>query len=285
MHAGSAQFRLGSPSLVLTAATLPFKEAPAGVAERRLSIAIAVSVLIHALTLAALRGLIPSVYSYAAGGVGTVAALQAVLAGPPIEVQPEEPLPLLPLPMLNTKLLAPPVMKPVETTFGRTRPPPSGLPGGGPSRPGQTTPDANVAVGTIDDPARLGSDYAAQLAQRFPDRAAKVPMLLGAPVVVYPSTALEQGIEGRFAAVVTLDALGHIKDAKLVVDDAIFGPAMLNALKSAQFAPAEFDGNPVPYWAIVEFIFTIGRPATVASTPSATARNRTLPPRQPSVGR
>jgi len=283
MHAGSAQFRLGSPSSVLTAATLPFKEAPAGVADRRLSIAIAASVLIHALTLAALRGLIPSVYTYAAGGVGTVAALQAVLAGPPIELQPEEP--LLPLPMLNTRLLAPAVMKPVETTFGRTRPPPSGLPGGGPSRAGQTTPDANVAVGTIDDPTRLGSDYAAQLAQRFPDRAAKVPMLLGAPVVVYPHTALEQGIEGRFAAVVTLDALGHIKDAKLIVDDAIFGPVMLDALKTTQFAPAEFDGNPVPYWAIVEFIFTIGRPATVASTPSATARNRTLPPRQPNVGR
>jgi TonB family protein len=139
-------------------------------------------------------------------------------------------------------------------------------------------------VGTIADPAVLGPDYVAQLAQRFPDRAPKVPMLLGAPVVIYPRAALEAGIEGRFAAVVMLDARGRITESRLVVDDPIFGPAVLDALKTMEFAPAEFADGPVPYWAIVEIVFRIGRPdaPSVASTPS---RNRPTLPRQPSVGR
>jgi hypothetical protein len=285
MHAGSTpltQFRLISRSAVLTAATLPYKKTSTGAADRRLSIAIAVSVLIHALTLAALRGLIPSVHSYTGSGAGVAAALQAVLAGPTIELQAEEP--LLPQPLINTKLLAPALIKPVETTFGRTRTSSVPVPGGGSSDAGKTDPDVTMSVGTLADPMQLGSDYAAQLAQRFPDRAAKVPMLLGAPVVVYPRAALEAGIEGRFAVVVTLDALGHIKDARLVVDDALFGPAMLDSLKTMQFTAAEFDGNPVPYWAIIEFIFKIGHPSAPSSAASTSARNR-APARQPSVGR
>lgn len=286
MHAATAplvQLRFVSRSAVLTATTLPYKEAPAGAADRRLSIAIAISLLIHALTLAALRGLIPSVYTYTGGGAGVTAALQAVLAGPTIELQAEEPL-LPPLPPINTKLLAPALIKPVETTFGRTRTSSVPLPGGGSEDASKAAPDVTMSVGTLADPMQLGSGYAAQLAQRFPDRAAKVPMLLGAPVVVYPRAALEGGIEGRFAVVVTLDALGHITEAQLVVDDALFGPAMLDSLKTMQFTPAEFDGNPVPYWAIIEFIFKIGHPGTTPSVASTPARNRASA-RQPSVGR
>src|SRR5215475_2843977 len=266
MHAGTAphaQLRFVSRSATLTAATLPYKEAPAGAADRRLSIAIGISVLIHALTLAALSGLIPTVHSYTGSGVGVAATLQAVLAGPTIELQAEEP--LLPLPLINTKLLAPALIKPVETTCGRTRTSSVPVPGGGAVDAGKADPDVTMSVGTLADPMQLGSNYAAQLAQRFPDRAAKVPMLLGAPVVVYPRAALEGGIEGRFAVVVTLDALGHIKEAQLVVDDALFGPAMLDSLKTMQFTPAEFDGNPVPYWAIIEFIFKIGHPSAPPS--------------------
>jgi len=287
MHARSAplaQFPLISRSVVLTAATLPYKEASAGVAaDRRLSVAIAISVLIHALTLAALRGMIPSVYTYTGGGAGVTAALQAVLAGPTIELQPEEP--LLPQVLINTKLLAPALINPVETTFGRTQASTAPIPAGGSMNADRPAPDVTMSVGTIADPTQLGSNYAAQLAQRFPDRAAKVPVLLGAPVVVYPRAALEAGIEGRFAVVVTLDALGHIKEAQLVVDDALFGPAMLDSLKTMQFTPAEFDGNPVPYWAIVEFTFKIGRPGSTPSVASVPGRNRTPAQRQPSVGR
>jgi TonB family protein len=266
----------------VAAAIFPFDDASVRAVDRRLSIALATSVLIHALTLAALRGFIPTVHTYAGGGVGPAAALQAVLAGPPIELQPMDP--LTPEPMIDKVLLAPALMKPVETSFGRIQAPTAFLPGGGPTKAGAPSPEVNMAVGTIADPAVLGSDYVAQLAQRFPNRAAKVPMLIGAPVVIYPRPALEAGIEGRFAAVVTLDALGHITESRLVVEDPLFGPAVLDALKTMQFTPAEFDGGPIPYWAIVEIVFRIGRPGTpdVASAPP---RSRVPLPRQPSVGR
>ena len=251
--------------------------------DRRLSIAFAGSLVLHALVLAALRGLPAEPYTFAEGGVGSIPALQAVLAGPPIELQTMmEPLP--PEPMIDTPLLAPALIKPVETTFGRTRPPTTPIPGGGPMRPGPASPEASVAVGTIADPGKLGQDYAAQLAQRFPNPVQVVPMLLGAPVVAYPRAALESGIEGRFAAVVMVDDRGKATDTRLVVEDPLFGPAVLDALKRAEFAPAQYDGNPVPYWAIVQFTFSIGRPTapSVASAPpAAPARSA----RQPSVGR
>jgi outer membrane biosynthesis protein TonB len=242
-----------------------------GGADHRLLVAITISLVIHALAFGALRGRPPVVRTFAEGGAGSFPALQAVLAGPvsePVTVPEELP---RPEPLINPELLQPPVAKPVETLFGRRRVPTAPLPGGGPARNGPSTPDLAVAVGTIPDPAQLGPDYVSQLAQRFPNPVQTVPMLLGAPVVAYPRAAAESGIQGRFAVVVGLDAQGRITDAKPVVDDALFGPVMLDALKNAQFAPAQYDGNPVPYWAIVEFVFTIGKtaaPPSVAQTVS-----------------
>jgi len=226
--------------------------------------------------LAALRGLPAKPYTFAEGGVGSFPALQAVLAGPPAEPKEEEPAP--PAPMINPKLVQPPVKKPVETLFGRKPVTTNPMPGGGPTRPGPTSPDFNTSVRTIADPAKLGPDYVTQLAQRFPASVQMVPMLLGAPVVVYPRAALESGIEGRFAAVVTVDVQGKASDAKLVVEDPLFGPVILDALKTAEFAPAQYDGSPVPYWAIVEFIFTIGRPGATPSVAEAASRNRFAAP-------
>jgi hypothetical protein len=265
---------------------LPYDEAAFRAAsDRRLSIAITSSLVIHALAIAAFRGLLlPAPFTFAEGGVGSLPALQAVLAGPPIELQPEVPL-LSEPPLIDTVLLAPALIKPVETTFGRTHPPTTPIPGGGPSRPGPASPSVNVAVGTIADPARLGPDYVTQLAQRFPRPVQDVPMLLGAPVVAYPRAALESGIEGRFAAVVTVDAQGKATDAKLVVDDQLFGPVMLDALKIAEFAPARYDGSAVPYWAIVEFIFTIGRPGTTPSIADAIQQNRSAIQQPPAGSR
>jgi len=69
-----------------------------------------------------------------------------------------------------------------------------------------------------------------------------------------------------------------------VVEDPIFGPVMLDALKAAEFAPARDGTATVPYWAIVEFIFTIGRPAAQpAAAPAERRGNAVL--RQPRVGR
>jgi outer membrane biosynthesis protein TonB len=251
-----------------------FDEASERVAlDRRFAIAIATSLIVHALALAALRGWLPAPRSFAEGGVGGLPALQAELAGPTVQPKEEEPVPE-PEPVINPSLVQPPMAKPIETLFGRKPAATTMIPGGGPTRPGTTSPDVNVAVGTIADPAKLGPDYVTQLAQRFPGPVQIAPRLLGALVVPYPRSALESGIEGRFAAVVTIDATGKVADAKLVVDDPIFGPVMLDTLKNAKFAAAHSDGSPVAYWAIVEFIFSIDRPGVTPSVAQAPPRKR-----------
>jgi TonB family protein len=251
--------------------------------DRRLWVAVAISLVAHSLTIAALRSLTPAVHAYSASGVGAVAALQAVLAGPAIKL-PDEPLKLIE-PMLETPLLAPAKLKPVETKFGRSQVQTAPVPGGGPSAEGPITPYVSVAVGTIGDAAMLGSRYASDLAQKYPTRPSKEAMMLGSLGVAYPYEAQRAGIEGRFAVVVNLDARGRVTSKEMVIDDPIFGPVMLDALNSASFSPAEVDAKPIPYWIIVEFIFSIGRPTPPAAVAAGPNRGRGALPRQPIVGR
>jgi hypothetical protein len=249
--------------------------------ERRLSIAIGVSLLVHAVTIASLRGLLPTIYTYAQGGAGSFTTLQAVLAGPRTEPSPaEQP---EPEPAINPNLLLPPAANPIETAIQRPPPQTAPTPGGGPVRSGPNSPDVSVAVGLIDDPARLGPDYVVRLAQRFPERVSKTPLLLGSPIVMYPAAAMAAGAERRIAALLILDADGRIVDAQLVPDDPMFGPVVQDALKNAQFAPAEVDMRTVPYWAILEFVFMLERPS--APAPSRAARSSAPIARQPNVGR
>ncbi|HEV8553032.1 MAG TPA: energy transducer TonB [Casimicrobiaceae bacterium] len=249
--------------------------------DRRLSIAIGVSLLVHAVTIASLRGLLPTVYSYAQGGAGSFTALQAVLAGPKSEPAPAEQTEREPA--IDPGLLLPPGAQPVESPIQRPPPQTAPAPGGGPVTTGPNSPDVSVAVGLIDDPARLGPDYVARLAQRFPERVSKTPLLLGSPIVMYPAAAMAAGAERRIAALLTLDADGRIVDSQLVPDDPMFGPVVQDALKNAQFTPAEIDMRTVPYWAILEFVFTLERPS--APAPRRTGRASASIARQPNVGR
>jgi hypothetical protein len=249
--------------------------------ERRLSIAIGVSLLVHAVTIASLRGLWPTIYTYAQGGAGSFTTLQAVLAGPRTEPSPAEQ--TEPEPAINPSLMLPPGANPIETAIQRPPPQTAPTPGGGPVRSGPNSPDVSVAVGLIDDPARLGPDYVVRLAQRFPERVSKTPLLLGSPIVMYPAAAMAAGAERRIAALLILDADGRIVDAQLIPDDPMFAPVVQEALKNAQFAPAEVDTRTVPYWAILEFVFTLERPS--APAPSRAARTGAPIARQPNVGR
>lgn len=257
--------------------------APRRADERRLSIAIGASLVIHALTIAALRGLVPVFYAFPQAGAGNFSALQAVLAGPNSEPVPSEPVETEIT--VDPNLLLPPAEHPIEAPLRRPPPQTGPQPGGNPARTGANTSEVSIAVGTIDDPAKLGPDFVARLAQRFPARAAKPPMLLGSPIVMYPPAALESGTEGRVAILLTLRADGSIAESQLVHEDPLFGPVVLDALKSAQFAPAEIDGKPVPYWAIVEFVFLLGHPAAPPVTTPGPARRGLVFSRQPSVGR
>ncbi len=249
--------------------------------ERRLSIAIGVSLLVHAVTIASLRGLLPTIYTYAQGGAGSFTTLQAVLAGPRTEPSPAEQ--TEPEPAINPRLMLPPGANPIETAIPQPPPQTAPTPGGGPVRSGPNSPDVSVALGLIDDPARLGPDYVVRLAQRFPERVSKTPLLLGSPIVMYPAAAMAAGAERRIAALLMLDADGRIVDAQLVPDDPMFASVVQDALKNAQFAPAEVDTRTVPYWAILEFVFTLERPS--APAPSRAARTSAPIVRQPNVGR
>ena len=54
-----------------------------------------------------------------------------------------------------------------------------------------------------------------------------------------------------------IDTNGAITSARVIPDDPDFGPAVLASLKGARFQPADIDGKPVPYWAILEYLFTV----------------------------
>ena len=118
-------------------------------------------------------------------------------------------------------------------------------------------PNGNVTVGMLDEPAILGPGFAARLADRYPGRVDKLPRMLGAVIVPYPPAARQAHASARIAAVLDIDDRGRIGKVSLVPEHAWFGPAVLEALKDARFVPAELATNPVPYWAIVEFVFAI----------------------------
>ena len=266
----------------MIAARVPFDQASDTVAgARRLWTAIGISIVVHALVVAAIRGVLPTVYSFADSGAGRLPPLQALLVAPPVPPEPETPAPTEPA--IDPDLVVPPETKPVETTFGRARPAQASLAAGEPSSAAPGVPEINISIGMIADPARLGADYVTEIAQRFPHSAQRAPELLGAPVVDYPRAAIEKGLQGRFAALVSLDALGRVVDAKLVIDDPLFGPALLDSLKRMEFTPAQDGGSPIPYWAIVEFAFTIGKPEP--SITHAAGRNRPGPQRQRGTSR
>lgn len=261
------------------------QRAPRRADDRRLSIALGASLVIHALVLAFLRGFLPTYNAYPQAGAGTYSALQAVLAGPKTEPAPEPEPAAEPVP--EPDLLLPPAVNPTETQIRRPPPQTGPQPGGNPARVGPNTPEVSIAVGTIDDPAKLGPDYVARLAQRFPRPAMKLPLLLGSPIVVYPQAALEAGMERRVAVLLTLRADGTIAESQLVRDDPVFGPPVLDALNGTQFAPAEIDGKPIPYWAIVEFVFSLGgaHAPPIADRGYGRRGSAYSYPRYPNVGR
>jgi uncharacterized protein YhhL (DUF1145 family) len=230
--------------------------------DRRLSIAVGLSVLIHALGMASYRGVVPTRYADAEGGALSFTALQVVLAES--RTQSEQLESVAPVLATDADVLLSPISNPFEIAI-RSMLPPAALPGSAPTKAGAGGPDVNISVGMIDDPLKLGPVYGAYyvvaLAQRFPQRVGKAPALRGSPVVMYPRAAAQSGAEGRIAALLTLDEDGKIVESKLLPEKTLFTSAVQDALKSTEFAPAEIDGKPVPYWAIVEFVFSIDHPA------------------------
>ena len=247
--------------------------------ERRFSVALGTSLAIHVLLIAVLRVAAPMLYASPHAGAGSASGLQAVVLGPQ---SPPVPAALVEPDVAIAELVQPPQMHPLLPPLQPVAAPTGPAVGGSAARLGPNTPELSIAVGTLDDPSRLGPVLAGQIARRFPEPVAKLPMLLGSPIVAYPQAALAAGVERRVTALVTLRADGSIEDKQIVGNDPLFGPAVLDALKDVRFAPAEIDGNPVPYWTIVEVVFSIGRPATqvAPATRGPARRGLVFPPQR-----
>jgi protein TonB len=261
-----------------------FRRTSRAQAERRLWIAVAISVAIHALVLFAYqRGVLvrESTTPYGQGAQ----VLQAVLEQP-------KALPEVVVPLLTTveasdapKLPAAPPPTPEVAAPAPSGPSDAAPTAGASTALGTRDPPLSVTVGAVNDPGKYGERYAKTLADVFPDPVMRQPQLRSSLVVVYPRDAVDTRTRARIVAILTVDATGDIVDRKLIPEDPVFAPTVTEALKEARFVPAEWDGKPVRYWAILEFVFSIegaqrevspalpGGPAASAKARAGAAKN------------
>jgi hypothetical protein len=237
--------------------------------ERRFGYSVAASSVVHGLLIVALASVRPT-FTLSPNLLGLTGTLQVQLREetvPVIEPMPEPMAPIamprfLPTPepiALEASIRNPPV--PASAASGTVTTQPLVV------RQGPPSPNGSVAVGPLGNPERVSVATASRLAQRFPIRAARPAMPRGAVITGYPLEAARSHISARIAAVLTIDAAGKVvpADTRLVPDDPTFRSAVMAAIDGAVFTPAELDGDPMPYWLILEFAFRID-PAPAGST-------------------
>ena len=221
------------------------------------------STLLHVALIAALASVRPTV-SLLPPWQGASAPIQVDLQRPAVIVPEPEPAPV-PVTVISVPEPAPtpappaprePTVKvavPISAPPSATARPPLSI------RTGPPNPRGSVAIGLLPSPEWVSTAIATRLAQRFPTPAVRVPRLNGAVITGYPVDAARAHQSARIAAVLTVDASGNIVDRDTVLspDDPTFRSAVLTALAGAKFTPAEVDGKPIAYWAILEFVFDI----------------------------
>ncbi|MFI4904710.1 MAG: energy transducer TonB, partial [Burkholderiales bacterium] len=234
---------------------------PPATTERPLGVSVLASTLLHALVIVALASIAPKI-SLLPAWRGVSAPIQVELRQPvvPVPEPAPEPVTAIAVPELS------PAPAPVPPQEAPAQPPvqisaaASSLPAQQLSlRAGPASPTGSITVGLLHDPAKLSTATAARLEQRFPVVAARTPKLGGAVIARYPPDAARARRSAHVAAVLTLDASGKIvdKDTILVPDDPMFHDAVLAAVASAKFTPAELEGKQIPYWVILNFFFDI----------------------------
>ncbi len=242
--------------------------------KQRLSLSLAASLLVHALAIAMLVGLLAP-FPIALSRLGSTGPLKVALVErqPILFSAPPETPPTLDQPPLAARPIVPEPALPIAQAQP-TLPPTDKLkqravPSLGVSvrsnvgaeiAPTDPPPPGDTAVGAIEDSARLGHAQEMRLAQRFPRQAGNPARLHESLVVPYPPRAARAHMEARIAVLLILDADGGVVETTLYPDEPYFGPTVLDVIKGAKFKPADVDGKPAPYWAILEFVFTL-RPA------------------------
>ncbi len=233
----------------------------------RLRLSLALSVIAHAVVIMMIAGLLKPMLMPDSGRAAQAPPIEvAIVAVRPIafSAPPEAPAPAAELPSspsTGTAPLpqaAPPLPSPAApVTAPRLGVTVQGDVNAEPLSPDSPPPPGDVSVGAVTDSERLGHAQALRLAQRFPVATAKPPRLREPLTTAYPPRAARAHAEARIAALLLLDATGRIVDTTLFPDEPLFGPAIVDALKGARFAPAEADAQPMPYWVILEFVFSM----------------------------
>ncbi|TMH09092.1 MAG: hypothetical protein E6H67_00065 [Betaproteobacteria bacterium] len=249
-------------------ASLPGFPAPRDTGQR-LTLSLALSVAAHLVVIAMLAGLLKPMWTPILGRAGQALPIEVATA------PPEAPAPASELPMAPQRPGSAPALRPAPPLS----PPQAEVPAQPFGVSVQTDvnaetlsadappPPGDVSVGAIIDSERLGHAQALRLAQRFPRTAAKPPRLREPLIVPYPPRAARAHAEARIAVLLLLDATGRVVDTTLFPDESLFGPAIVDALNGARLAPAEADAKPMPYWMILEFVFSM-RPVAKPRPPA-----------------
>jgi hypothetical protein len=247
----------------------------------RLGMSLAASALVHVLVILIVAGLVKPFQVSQSSSLGAALPIEIAIVGTPDVA--EAPAPEVSPPVVEpppTPPPMPPEPKPLSPATTAPRPQPTAVP---PPKPVvdlpplgvsvKTDPNAdavpasasaplgNISVVAVQDAERVGHTTSIRLAQRFAGNVSKTPTLRNSLVVSYPPDAARSYTEARIAVVAILGADGKLQEITLYPDDPQFGPFVRSALQDAQFLPAETDAKPVPYWAILEFVFSMHRPA------------------------
>jgi hypothetical protein len=248
------------------------------VSKRRLSWSMAASLGVHALAITVIAGMLQSSLMLPSSRVGVPQPIEVALvaqrpiafsAPPEMPQQASELLPAEripeekssePRPSAGARELPAPTPQPavISTPSSGAAIPfePSIEP-----TPGDAPPPGDVAVGPVNDLDRIGRAQALRIASRYPQPVTKQPLLLDTLTVPYPLGAAFAHRNARIIVLMLVDANGQIADTTLYPDDPFFTPTILASLRGAHFAPANIRGTPVPYWAMMDFVFTMRRPA------------------------
>jgi hypothetical protein len=248
-------------------------------AGQRLTVSLALSILAHVIVIAIFAGLLKPMLTPVPGRTGQALPIEVALVGvrpiaftaPPespamVSEVPEIPPPLGAAPSLSA--IAAPISPPAATPIDA---PPLGVSVQADANADTVSADAtpppgHTSVAPIADSERLGHAQALRLAQRFPHGAAKPPKLRDPLIVPYPPRAARAHAEARIAVLLLLDATGKVVDTTLFPDEPLFGPTIVDALSTVHFVAAEADAKQIPYWVILEFVFSMGNPTVKQRT-------------------
>ena len=128
-------------------------------------------------------------------------------------------------------------------------------------------------LGAIDAVA-TGEASADAIAPFRDSRADSPPRLPDTFLVGYPASAFDSVVEAAQRVLVLVNVEGGVDFVVFEQEHPWFGPTIEAALRSAPFAPALRDGNPVPGWLALQFEFQIvgGGPEVAAMRERAAVR-------------